>query len=97
MKYGIHTLDDFDWRGQVVLCRVDINAPLDPETGALRDITRLKGCSPTVKELAEEAVVKLDTDGFERAMQEQRERSKKEWSSGPVVKMPASSSKLIVW
>ncbi len=31
-----------------------------------------------VKELAEEANVKLDTDGFERAMQEQRERSRKE-------------------
>lgn len=53
MKYGIHTLDDFDWRGQVVLCRVDINAPLDPETGGLRDTTRLKACAPTVKELAE--------------------------------------------
>ena len=53
MKYGIHTLDDFAWRGKVVLCRVDINAPLDPETGALRDVTRLKGCAPTVGELAE--------------------------------------------
>lgn len=52
MKYGIHTLGDFDWRGQVVLCRVDINAPLDPETGGLRDTTRLKGCAPTVRELA---------------------------------------------
>jgi alanyl-tRNA synthetase len=30
-----------------------------------------------VKELAEESGVKLDTEGFERAMQEQRERSKK--------------------
>ena len=53
MKYGIHTLEDFAWRGQTVLCRVDINAPLDPETGGLRDTTRLKGCAPTVKELAE--------------------------------------------
>jgi len=53
VKYGIHTLEDFAWRGRVVLCRVDINAPLDPETGALRDVTRLKGCAPTVKELAE--------------------------------------------
>lgn len=52
MKYGIHTLEDFDWRGKVVLCRVDINAPLDPETGGLRDTTRLKGCAPTVRELA---------------------------------------------
>ena len=53
MKYGINTLDDFEWGGKVVLCRVDINAPLDPETGGLRDITRLKGCAPTVRELAE--------------------------------------------
>ncbi len=53
MKYGIHTLDDFAWRGRVVLCRVDINAPLDPQTGALRDVTRLEGCAPTVRELAD--------------------------------------------
>jgi len=53
MKYGIHTLDDFTWGGKTVLCRVDINAPLDRETGGLRDVTRLKGCAPTVRELAE--------------------------------------------
>jgi phosphoglycerate kinase len=53
MKYGINTLDDFDWGGKTVLCRVDINAPLDKESGGLRDITRLKGCAPTVRELAE--------------------------------------------
>ncbi|HEX5642618.1 MAG TPA: phosphoglycerate kinase, partial [Thermoleophilia bacterium] len=53
MKYGINTLDDFDWRGKVVLCRVDINAPLDKATGGLRDVTRLEGCAPTVRELAE--------------------------------------------
>jgi phosphoglycerate kinase len=53
MKYGINTLDDVDVGGKVVLCRVDINAPLDPQTGALRDITRLRGCAPTVRELAE--------------------------------------------
>jgi len=53
MKYGIATLDDLDVAGKVVLCRVDINAPLDPETGGLRDTTRLEGCAPTVRELAE--------------------------------------------
>ena len=53
MKYGINTLDDFEWGGKTVLCRVDINAPLDRETGGLRDVTRLKGCAPTVRELAE--------------------------------------------
>jgi len=53
VKYGIHTLDDFDVRGRVVLCRVDINSPIDPETGGLRDTTRLRGCAPTVRELAD--------------------------------------------
>lgn len=52
MKYGIATLDDLDVAGKVVLCRVDINAPLDPETGGLRDTTRHEGCAPTVAELA---------------------------------------------
>lgn len=53
MKHGIKTLDDVEVAGKVVLCRVDINAPLDRETGGLRDITRLRGCAPTVRELAE--------------------------------------------
>ena len=53
MKYGINTRDDLDVRGKVVLCRVDINSPIDPATGELRDTTRLRGCAPTVRELAE--------------------------------------------
>ena len=53
MKYGIHTLDDFDFRGKVVLCRVDINSPLDRSSGRLRDTTRIRGCAPTVRELAD--------------------------------------------
>jgi phosphoglycerate kinase len=53
VKYGIHTLDDFDVHGKVVLCRVDINSPLDPATGGLRDTTRIRGCAPTVRELAD--------------------------------------------
>jgi alanyl-tRNA synthetase len=48
-----------------------------------------------VKELAADAGVKLDTDGFERAMQEQRERSKKEWSSGPVVKGSSEKTEFV--
>jgi phosphoglycerate kinase len=54
VKYGIHTLDDFEVHGRVVLCRVDINSPIDLETGGLRDTTRLRGCAPTVRELADE-------------------------------------------
>ena len=53
MKFGIATLDDFDLRGKLVLCRVDINSPLDPATGGLRDTTRIRGCAPTVRELSD--------------------------------------------
>jgi phosphoglycerate kinase len=53
VKYGIHTLDDFDVHGKVVLCRVDTNSPLDAATGGLRDTTRIRGCAPTVRELAD--------------------------------------------
>ncbi len=53
MKYGIQTLDDVDVRGKVVLCRVDINSPLDPATGQLRDTTRIRGCAPTILELSD--------------------------------------------
>ena len=53
MKYGIDTLDDLELAGRTVLCRVDINSPLDPERGGLADTTRIRGCAPTVRELAE--------------------------------------------
>ena len=53
MKYGINTLDDFEVAGKTVLCRVDINSPIDPASGDLADTTRLRGCAPTVSELAD--------------------------------------------
>ena len=53
MKFGIKTLDDFDLKGKTVLCRVDINQPLDKATGQLKDTTRIRACVPTVRELAQ--------------------------------------------
>jgi len=53
MKFGINTIDDFDITGKTVLLRVDINQPIDKETDTLKDITRIKGCAPTVKELSD--------------------------------------------
>jgi phosphoglycerate kinase len=53
MKYGMNTLDDVDVHGKVVLCRVDINSPIDAETGSLRDITRLQESAPTIVELSD--------------------------------------------
>ena len=53
MKYGIHTIDDFDVSGKTILLRVDINQPVNPKTETLEDITRIKGCAPTIKELSD--------------------------------------------
>jgi len=53
MKYGINTLDDLELAGRTVLCRVDINSPLDPSGEGLADTTRIRGCAPTVAELAD--------------------------------------------
>lgn len=53
MKYGICTLEDFSFYGKTVLCRVDINSPVDRVQNQLKDITRIEGCIPTIQELAD--------------------------------------------
>lgn len=52
MRFGIQTLDDFSLRGKTVLCRVDINQPVDRQTGALKSTTRITACVPTIRELS---------------------------------------------
>ena len=51
MKYGINTLDDFNFAGKTVLCRLDLNSPYDRQKDTLKDITRIKAAIPTIKEL----------------------------------------------
>lgn len=53
MKYGINTLDDFNFKSKVVLTRLDLNSPYDMENNKLKDITRIKAAVPTIKELSE--------------------------------------------
>jgi len=53
MRFGINTLDDVQVKGKTVLCRVDINQPIDWETGTLKDTTRVRACLPTIRELAD--------------------------------------------
>lgn len=53
MKFHMCTLSDFEVQGKTVLCRIDINQPVDKTTGKLKDITRIKGCIPTLAELSE--------------------------------------------
>ena len=40
-------------QGKTVLCRVDINEPIDWAAGGLKNITRVKACVPTIKELSD--------------------------------------------
>ncbi|MDR3115828.1 MAG: phosphoglycerate kinase, partial [Treponema sp.] len=52
MRFGINTLDDIEVKGRTVLCRVDINQPVDREKGTLKDTTRIEACIPTLRELS---------------------------------------------
>ncbi|MBR4906199.1 MAG: phosphoglycerate kinase [Clostridia bacterium] len=53
MRFGIRTLDELDVRGKTVLCRVDINQPVDRDAGTLKSINRITACVPTIRELSE--------------------------------------------
>ncbi|MBR7082168.1 MAG: phosphoglycerate kinase, partial [Oscillospiraceae bacterium] len=53
MRFGIHTLDEFELRGKTVLCRVDMNQPVDRSTGTLKSTARIEACAPTVRELSD--------------------------------------------
>ncbi|MGM9669806.1 MAG: phosphoglycerate kinase [Faecousia sp.] len=53
MRFGIRTLDEAEVRGKTVLCRVDINQPVDRKTGTLKSINRIEACVPTIRELSE--------------------------------------------
>ena len=53
MKFGIHTIDEFEIKGKTVLCRVDMNQPVDRETDTLKSTQRIEACAPTVKDLAD--------------------------------------------
>jgi phosphoglycerate kinase len=53
MRFGINTLDDLDVKDKTVLCRIDINQPVDKAAGTLKDTTRIEACIPTLKELSD--------------------------------------------
>jgi len=50
---GMHTLNDFNLKGKIILARFDMNSPLDPKTREPIDITRIEKSLPTLKELSE--------------------------------------------
>lgn len=53
MRFGIRTLDEVQVKGKTVLCRVDINQPVDREKGTLKSVNRIRACVPTVRELSD--------------------------------------------
>ena len=53
MRFGIKTLDEFDVKGKTVLCRVDMNQPVDKKTDTLKSINRITACAPTIRELSD--------------------------------------------
>ena len=52
MKYGINTLDDFDFNSKTVLLRLDLNSPYDRDSNRLKDISRIKAAVSTIDELS---------------------------------------------
>jgi phosphoglycerate kinase len=59
MKFDYFTLDDFDVRDKRVLLRLDINAPIDPDTGQILDDGRIVAARPTLEALMPAKVVVL--------------------------------------
>lgn len=53
MKYGINTINDLELENKTILCRVDMNSPLKKDRSGFTDITRIKRCAPTIKELSD--------------------------------------------
>lgn len=53
MRFGIRTLDELSVRGKTVLCRVDVNQPVDRDAGKLKSINRITACVPTIRELSD--------------------------------------------
>lgn len=49
----IDSIDDFDVAGSTVLVRVDINSPIDPDTGRIANDNRLDKSVATLRDLAE--------------------------------------------
>jgi len=53
VETGILTLDDLDFRDKTVILRLDINSPIDHETGGLADDNRIRKSLPTLHELSD--------------------------------------------
>jgi phosphoglycerate kinase len=57
MAKEFFTIDDFDLADKTVMLRVDINSPINPETGELLGDMRLREVAPTIKRLGNTRLV----------------------------------------
>jgi phosphoglycerate kinase len=48
----VPSIDDLEVGGKTVLLRVDINSPIDPQTGRIADFNRIDKSLPTIRDLA---------------------------------------------
>ena len=53
MRFGINTIDDFELKGKTVLCRADLNQPVDRAADTLKSTQRIEAFAPTLKELSD--------------------------------------------
>jgi 3-phosphoglycerate kinase len=53
------TVKDMDFKGKIVIMRVDFNVPLDKKTGDITDDTRIKEAMPTIEYVLEKGAKKL--------------------------------------
>ncbi len=50
-------IDDIDTKGKTILARVDMNTPINPETGKLMELNRIAEASVTIRDLKNSKVV----------------------------------------
>ena len=82
MFTSMQLIDNFNFAGKKAIVRVDFNVPLNKETGAVSDDTRIRGALPTIK--------KIITDGgaaiLMSHMGKPKGEPKPEFSLAPVAK-----------
>ena len=54
MEIKIHSYKEVDYQDKTVLLRLDINSPIDHDTGKITDTTRIKRSIPTLKHILEQ-------------------------------------------
>ncbi len=57
MIFGMYTLNDIELKKLKVLLRVDINSPIDPDSGKFLDTSRIEAVKDTLRELEDCCVV----------------------------------------